>query len=471
MLDDNLPTFHFKPSPDNPHSNIVYLTQHGADPTPEYILRRADPSQPSGRNKYAVALCSSVSSDIIYAEVVVEPEWTQPTLSAAELRAQGGATPPPVAVVPESFNIMLYNPDQTVAFKLAAGGWGKSDSWEFEMPTQTFKLPSASALDRQGGTSAVDAVPRITFRWKKDGRLTKDMTCYMTGKSLGGKKSKEPDITIALFKAGKETSVTIYQPNLQRVEVEDMKGFEVVLLLAAEVIRDLYIVPRHDVFNTTGSAPAPVTNAARRNESRPGASSPPATMSGALGNIPPSSATANTPPPGAAAADAETRRLKAMVEREEREEREREKRDKAEQKRIKKMLEEEDKERRRREAEVAKETERLRKMYGTQGQDLPSLRGGGNNPASPPLPPRPLSVGPPPNGAYNNGYPPPNNQWRGPGSPTYLQAGPPPGQGWGGNSGGGGGGGSGGSVSNFFGLNRSDDSNHRKVQKKRSSHW
>lgn len=480
MLDENLPTFHFKPSADNPHSNILYLSQHGSDPTPEYILKRADPSQPSGRNKYATALCSSVSSDIIYAEIVVEPEWTQPTLSAAELRAQGGVTPPPVPVVPESFSVMLYNPDQTVSFKLASGSWGKSDSWEFEMPTQTFKMPSASALDRQAGTSAADVVPRITFRWKKDGRLTKDMTCYMTGKSLGGKKSKEPDITVALFKAGKESSVTIYQPNLQRVEIEDMKGFEVVLLLAAEAIRDLYLAPRQDIFNTAGSAPGAVVNtSSRKKETRTGgaASSPTgATMSGALGNIPPSSnstpGAANNTAPGpssssaAAASDAETRRLKAIVEREERE---REKRDKAEQKRIKKMLEEEDKERRRREAEVAKETERLRKMYGTQGQDLPSST---RTAASPPLPPRPLSVGPGMHSGPPNGYGPPvNGQWRGPGSPPYLQPGPGPG--W---IGGGGGGlnvhhpGSGGSMSNFFGLNRSDDGG-RRVQKKRSSHW
>ena len=54
----------------------------------------------------------------------------------------------------------------------------------------------------------------------------------MTGKSTdptGKKKSKEPDIAVALFAGLKE--ITIYEPNLYRVEMEDYKGLEVVLLL------------------------------------------------------------------------------------------------------------------------------------------------------------------------------------------------------------------------------------------------
>ena len=46
----------------------------------------------------------------------------------------------------------------------------------------------------------------------------------LAGKSTDGKKSKEPDITIAMFRKGKE--LTLYQPNMHRVEVEDMKGLE-----------------------------------------------------------------------------------------------------------------------------------------------------------------------------------------------------------------------------------------------------
>ncbi|KAB5570296.1 hypothetical protein GE09DRAFT_1102613 [Coniochaeta sp. 2T2.1] len=358
------------------------------------------------------------------------------------------------------------------------------------MPTQSFRMPSSSALDREredaraspDGTAGGLTVPRIVFRWKRDGRLSKDMTCYLVGKNLGGgKKSKEPDITVALFKAGKDSAVTIYEPNLQRVEVEDRKGLEVVLLLGAEVIRDLYLVPRQDVFNTAGLA----AGAGRRKDSRPSVT-PPAAMSGALGSGPPQQPTAAyaapgpSPPPNVAAdIDAETRRLQAMVAQEERE---REKREKAEQKRIKKMLEEEDKERRRREAEVAKETERLKKLYGTQGQDLPS---------SPPLPSRPAQQGPtggalyPPGGGgggwYGPGAPPPHLP------PRPVSVGPVPHQGGGpyasgANPGrtqrsGSGGAGAGLGILNpaaassgFFGSSR-EDNKKKKVQKKRSMHW
>ncbi|OIW33298.1 hypothetical protein CONLIGDRAFT_628177 [Coniochaeta ligniaria NRRL 30616] len=515
MLDENLPTFRLKPSTDNPSTSILFLTEHGSDPSPEYLFRRADPTtQPASRNKYAAALCSAYAgADVVYAEVVVEPEWTQPSLSAAEIRNAGGATPVPVPVVRDSFTVQLYDPDQSVTFKTLTSTWTKSDSWEFEMPTQSFRMPSSSALDREredaraspDGTSvgASLAVPRIVFRWKRDGRLSKDMTCYLVGKNLGGgKKSKEPDITVALFKAGKESAITIYEPNLQRVEVEDRKGLEVVLLLGAEVIRDLYLVPRQDVFNVSGGSAA-AANGGRRKNSRP-SPPPPVAMSGALGNAPPQQAMAANsarpppgPPPPSADIDAETRRLQAMVAQEERE---REKREKAEQKRIKKMIEEEEKEQRRREAEVAKETERLKKLYGVQGQDLPS--------ASPPLPPRRTqqspggALYPPPQGAggwYGPGAPPPhlpprpvsvgpvpqqgpgpsasgalNSWWRGPGA-----AGPPPHQQLDGRTqrSGSGGGGSGLGILNpaaassgFFGGGR-EDKERKKVQKKRSMHW
>ncbi|KAK5664296.1 hypothetical protein OQA88_514 [Cercophora sp. LCS_1] len=405
MLDENLPTFRFKPSPDNPLSNILYFTQNRADPAAEYIFRRADPSLRESRSKYAVALCDPVNTGVIYGEVLVEPEWSQPTLSAAELRAQQQSGAPPAtatATVPDTFTVQLYNPDQSVAVKLVPGGFTKSDSWEFELPVQTFRQPSASELDRQQGVSPADLVPRIMFRWRKDGRLSKDLTCYMSGTSLGGRKNKEPDITVAMFKAARDSMMTVYEPNLHRVEVEDRKGLEVVLLLAVEVIKDLYLMPKMDIFNVQGGGPPPTANGGKRKNSRPipattaaaaAAAAIPPPMSGAIKTSAPASkppaqpvqasqnvAASNTSPAtaaagaSAAAVEAETRRLQAMVEREERE---REKRERAEQKRIKKMLDEEEKERRRREAEVAKETERLRKKYGIEGQEVP------------PLPPRP----------------------------------------------------------------------------------
>ncbi|KAH8880455.1 hypothetical protein GQ53DRAFT_538435 [Thozetella sp. PMI_491] len=496
MLDENLPTFRFKSSSDNPLSTILYFSQNGSEPAPEYVLRRPDRNQPAARNKYAIALCDPYSSSVVYGEIVIDPEWTQPTLSAAEVRAQqqSGAGPAPAApVIPDTFTVLLYNPDLAVTVRMVAGSWGKSDSWEFELPTQAFRMPSASELDREQGhaNGAADLSPKLVFRWKKDGRLSKDMSCFMSGKNVGGKKSKEPDITVALFKAARETAVTIYEPNMQRVELEDRKGWEVVVLLAAEAIKDLYLMPRQDPFNVSG-APLTSVNGAGRKNSRPTGSTPPA-MSGALAGAPSSSATAaaNVAPAAASTPEieAETRRLQAMVEQEERE---REKRDKAEQKRIKKMLEEEEKDQRRRQAEVDKETERLRREFGMAGQELPSARP--NTSTSPPLPPRhqnQVHFAPPPpgggGGGWYGGAPPPrpvsagpaaqgpNSWWRGPSITPMPQPQPqqaPPQQASGRRRNGSGGLGlhqPAASVSQFFGGGREEERN--KVKKKRSMHW
>ena len=450
MLDENLPTFRLKqPSADNPLSSISYFSQNGSEPAPEYLLRRADPALPVSRSKYGIALCDPYNANVVYGEVAVEPAWSQPTLSAAEIRAQAQAGAPPapaVALVPDSFTVQLYNPDQSVTVKMVAGSWNKSDSWEFEMPVQTFRTPTSSEVDREQQNSspaAVDLIPRVMFRWKKDGLLSKDMTCYMTGTRLGSRKNKEPDITIGLFKAARESILTVYQPNLHRVEVEDRKGLELVLLLASEVIKDFWLVPKADLFNVQGGGgPAPHGNS--RKNSRPAttvtstaSAPPPVAMSGALAVSVPAAArpapsvskptTTPAPAPSSSEIDAETRRL---LEREQREQR-----DRTEQQRIQKMLDAEERDRRRREADdVAKETERLRRMYGVEGQQFPSdrppLPPRTTHPASPQqqlgpwgyapyggpppmLPPRPVSAGPysrPP----GNGPPPPHQQFSGP---------------------------------------------------------
>ena len=463
MLDENLPTFIFRPMPDHPSSAVVYYTRSGSDPAPEYIFRLADPvSKPACRGVYAAALTDPYNSnDVVYGEVAVKPEWQQPTLSAAELREQrehgpdaSGAAPTPRT--PDAFVIQLYNPDQSVTVRWTPKTWNKSESWEFEMPIETFRMPSASRLDRgsadsgQGGYGPAGTLsdafaPKNGFRWKRDGRLgNKDMTCFMLGRTVDyhapsdkqsiSNRRKEPDITVALVKHGRDPAVTIYEPNLQRVDVQDRKGLELVLLLGAQVIRDLYVVPRADAFNIEGAAAAAGASGGRRKNSRtatmsmvglpaghsgpggpsnnassPVAGAPPRRpssvyMTGAMPSGGPTMSAAAIPTtsssarlaagsvPSAAAIEAETRRLQTMLEREERE---RQKREKEEEHRIKKMLEAEEKEQRRREAEIAKETERLRKLYGTDGQDLPS--------AVPPPPPGP----PPLSAAYNRPVPPP----------------------------------------------------------------
>lgn len=447
MLDENLPTFQFRQAPEKPLQSAVYFSQNGSEPAAEYVFERAHPStNPAAAKKYAVALKDPYAQDVVYAEVVVNPEWEQPTLSAAEIRAQqsqpNGARVQPAPLIPDSFTIQLYDPDQTVLVRYIPGSLTKSDSWEFEMLSQSFKMPTPSQLDRQNTGTPADFRPRIMFKWKRDSRLSKDMTCYNVGKSLGKHKSKEPDITVALFKMSRETTITVYEPNLQRVEMEDRKGLDIVLVIGAEVIRDMYLAPekRPDLFNLGAGAPGPSLNGKRKNSrgsppltapatvsgamarTRP-AQNGPIAMSGALGSIAPANMTAaNTPaaynsnkhssPPrrNDSAVDAETERLKKMVEEESRREAaaraaERERRDREEARRIERMLAEEENEKRRRQSEVDRETERLKRLYGTQGQDLPSsapppLHGPpgpqqqwqGNQRPQPPA--RPLSAGP-----------------------------------------------------------------------------
>ncbi|KAK0388406.1 hypothetical protein NLU13_4650 [Sarocladium strictum] len=485
MLDENLPTYHFQQSTENPLHTILYFTYQGSEPSAEYLIKRPPPSD--SPNQYAFGLFDIQYSHVLYAEILLHPEWSQPTLSAAELRAQGpNNQPPATAITPDGFTIDLYNPDQAVVVKPERSRWGRSDAWEFEVPERSFRTPTASKVDAEVGQELVpELIPKVMFRWKRDSRLSKDMTCYMSGKSVGGKKNKEPDITVALFRQARhESNVTIYEPNMARVDVEDRKGLEVILLLTAEIIRDLYLVPRSDPFNTAG-APAPTPQqiaAGRRRGSSPlhvsNAGTPAAVVPGAHAShkLPASS-------PSSQPVDAEARRLQEAFAREEREARER--RDREEQQRIKRMLEEEEaRERQRRQAEVDAETERLRREYGVQGQER---RG-----STPSLPPRPNGGGglsPPPIAASGA-----NGGWfSGPVRPT--SAGPS----WGGGGGGGGGGGDGrrphfappptsesyggkkkpgpyqlgssaaATMSGFFG--RGEDSGKKKVKKKRSVHF
>ncbi|KAG9246038.1 hypothetical protein BJ878DRAFT_438153 [Calycina marina] len=390
MLDENLPTFCTKPSSDNPLSSTLFLSQYGNKLQAEYTLCRPDPQLPASRNCYGLAIFDSYNPEVLFAEVCVQPEWTQPTLSQAEIRAQNGVPVPPVPVVPDKFAIQLYNPEVQVIVRQIPGTWKDSAYWKFEMPQNSFRMPSASELDRhQSNPAASDVTPKVPFKWKRDGKLSKDISCYLTGETVPGKKSKEPDIPVAMYKDGK--SLTIYQPNMHRVEIEDTKGLEVVFLLSAAVIKDIFLNPNREMFNIY--APN-TTDSAREIRGSAIANRPTESiMSGALSIEAPShSMYSPSGQPGITVdtqkqreIDAETARLKELVEKEARD---RERAGREEQKRIKKMLEAEEKEQQRREAEVAKETERLRKQYGVTG----AMESGPSrvNYATPaPLPPKP----------------------------------------------------------------------------------
>lgn len=200
----------------------------------------------------------SYHPEILYGEVLAKPGWSHPTLSQEEIRRNGGVPPPPQPIYPTEFAIQLYNPDTQVLVKHTTAKWSSTVSWEFSLPQITFRMPSASDLDRTQRDPSADAnTPQINFVWRKEGRLGKDMTCYMTGKSTDltgkkAKKSKEPDIAVALFSGLKEISVL--EPNLYRVEIEDYKGLEVALLLSAAVIRDLFFSDAEEQFHINDTA-------------------------------------------------------------------------------------------------------------------------------------------------------------------------------------------------------------------------
>ena len=259
MLDENLPTFFLKPSTDKvKHHESFYFTQNGSDPDAQYALHHVDPASNTAKNTYAVALFDSYHPEILYGEVLAKPGWSHPTLSQEEIRKNGGVPPPPQPIYPTEFAIQLYNPDTQVIVKHVTSKWSSTVSWEFSIPQVTFRMPSTSDLDRSQRDPSADAnTPRVNFAWRKEGRLGKDMTCYMTGKSTDltgkkAKKSKEPDIAVALFTGLKEMS--ILEPNLYRVEIEDYKGLEVALLLGAAVIRDLFFGDPREQFHITDVA-------------------------------------------------------------------------------------------------------------------------------------------------------------------------------------------------------------------------
>lgn len=386
MIDENLPSMYMTSYPLLRTSNIlafflkptkqkhlwtIYLAQHGDEPTPVYTLRHPDPNSPDCKNRYAVALADPFVPDVIYGEVLIIPEWTQPSLSADAIRQNGGVTPPPEPILPTRFTVHLYNPDQQITVHFKPKSWNSPPTWSFEMPQHTFRQPSTSALDHTlTDPAAADTTPKLRFSWRRDSKLSKDMTCLLSGKtttlSETKTKHKEPDITVSIFQALRE--ITLYEPNLYRVEMEDFKGLEVVLLLGAVTIRDVYFTPMKESFHLSKpTSPAAATTAPVIAPPKPRPNKETPAVSGALAAPKPAPHPQPSPKPD---------RRKQELDREE-------------EKRTKKLLEEEEKARRKRQAEIDKETRRLQKLYGQEEQ---KARQQAHTPALPPRPsqtPRP----------------------------------------------------------------------------------
>ncbi|OQE84959.1 hypothetical protein PENNAL_c0025G04689 [Penicillium nalgiovense] len=414
MIDENLPSyviarrlqdyhtdrttaFFLKNNSKQPQISTIYHSQHGNDPEPAYSLRALDPASPTSQNRYGVALYDPYVPGVVYGEVAVAPDWTQPSLSADAIRANGGSVPAPEPILPTEFTIQLYNPDQQITVKYRTKSWNKPARWEFEMPQKTFRVPSSSTLDQtQIDPSLADVTPKLRFSWRKDGKLSKDLTCLLHGKTSTipdtRTKSREPDITVALFQGLKE--LTFYEPNLYRVEMEDSKGLEVALLLAAVAIRDIFFGPAKEAFHITPGGPnqarkpvgatAAVPTATPANGPRIDRKSPQTRPPGPSMSGKPSPPRLSVPS-SSSPAPQERRRQDELARQEE-------------ERRTQEVLATEQKARRQREAEVEKETKRLQQLYGKEEEQARKQR---HTPPSsrPYLPPR--HTGPQPSHQYS----------------------------------------------------------------------
>ncbi|PKY03328.1 hypothetical protein P168DRAFT_238878 [Aspergillus campestris IBT 28561] len=385
MLDENLPTFYVKPGKKESHASTVYFCQHGNEPNPVYTLRYPDPASPSSSNRYAIALVDPFVPDVVYGEVLLAPEFTQPSLSADSIRQNGGVAPPPELIIPTRFTVRLYNPDQHITVQFKPKSWNSPATWTFEMPQQTFRQPSSSTLDQSRiDPATADTTPKLRFSWRRDSKLSKDLTCLLSGKTATipetKTKSKEPDITVSIFRSLRE--LTLYEPNLYRVEMEDFKGLEVVLLLGAVTIRDVFFETMKDAFHL--SSPKP-TNAASANKPLPNPNGKqpqqpqpvPAVSGGLKGKAPMGTTTSNQPPP-------QIRQPQPSRE---------------EERRRRKMKEEQEQARRRRQEEVDKETQRLQQIYGREEQQARAQARTPGLPPRPAAPPVQASTRPPPQSA------------------------------------------------------------------------
>ncbi|PUU82477.1 hypothetical protein B9Z19DRAFT_1120634 [Tuber borchii] len=253
-LDDGLPIFHLAPQAREPHITTLTFTANGSLPTAAYTKTRA----PDIDATYSTTLHDAFVPDILYATVAATPEIIQPQASSP------GAPPPPAKVLlPKEFPLQLYNPDSTVIVTHKHSTL-RGNFWEFSLPKTSFLPPTASRLDAASAAHriALAHLPRATFRWRKEGGvLSKSLLrCSLVSPAnLGNGPKKaganEPDIPIATFEGLGDKKgmgdITIYQSNLKRVEVEDLKGLEVVLILSAMAIGDMWFCPTNLMFNLT----------------------------------------------------------------------------------------------------------------------------------------------------------------------------------------------------------------------------
>jgi len=392
-------------------------------------------------------------------------------LSADAIRANGGVTPPPEPILPSQFVVHLYNPDQQIVVRYKPKTWNSPATWDFEMPQHSFRQPSSSTLDRtQIDPAIADVTPKLRFGWRKDSKLSKDLACLLSGKTASipenKTKSKEPDITISIFKGLRE--MTLYEPNLYRVEMEDFKGLECVLLLGAVTIRDVFFTSIEKAFSISHDLKKPQKTpqdaaAVQKPVQKPGSSTATPVANGLTSHPQPQPqqtpamsgalAANNKPRPTGAGAGPERPRItipqqnkplpEAVSHPSQPQPQPRPQQPQSQQvrfspgtkpdddlRRQKKAQEANDKARRKKHAEIEKETKRLQKIYGREEEQV--RRSQQQRPAQPqsqPQPQRPAQHRPTQSHPSSSRPHLPPRPGPGPGSGPYLhvppsQAGP-----------------------------------------------
>ena len=307
-------------------------------------------------------------------------------------------TPPPASdnggplLLPRTFTVHLFAPDSSITVELHSPRLG-GNHWDFALPQHSFPPPSQSAVD---ATYAPPVVEMLRFRWRKEGGILSrsQLRCSLVHNG------DEPDTVLAMYagvgdKAGRGELV-VYESNFRRVEMEDLKGLEMVMLVSARAINDIWFLPTAISFN----AALGISNGSGTSANTGNASS--ASNTGIAGNaaatngrqrgrgmsaplpLNPHDQHPNSFQPAAAAAaaaaepkkpavdlqkqrlqEAEKRRLQEAEKR--RVEAERQRAIEDEQAAIRRMLaEEEARERARRQALVDAETEHLRRVYASE---------------------------------------------------------------------------------------------------------
>lgn len=389
-LDINLPTFHLAPRPREPFITTLSYSSNGTSPQATYVKTISTEEQ----NVYNTTLHDAFVPDILYASITAHPE-----IHPSAATSPGGTPADPKILLPSEFAISLFNPDSTVILEHHHSAL-RGTYWEFTLPKTSFLPPTSSKLDAASAAAAIAHLPRATFRWRKEGGLMTrpQLRCSLVspanlpsvpGTASSSKKAgaNEPDIPIAMFLGLGEKKgigeITIIQSNLKRVEVEDLKGLEVVLLLSAMAIGDIWFQPTNQMFNLNPPIRGSASGTARRKNSMPlsaAAPTPTVAVSAPEPRSPPTTSPQHgKPPPGNASfaarfqqqqqshqrrhstpMDVDAEYSRRLQEEEERRRRIAEK----EQEEIRKMLaEEESRERRKREEDVNRETERLKRIY------------------------------------------------------------------------------------------------------------